>query len=66
MKKEIDFSKAVRGKFYRAGATANLPIYLEKGTQAFVEGIARKKKTDISTIVNRLLKADMEVVRTAD
>lgn len=66
MKARYDFSKAERGKFYRPGVTINLPVYLEKGTQAFVAEIAKKKKTDISTIVNRLLKADMELVRTAD
>ncbi len=65
MKKEVDFSNGVRGKFYRAGTVASTPIYLEKATQAFVAGIAKKKKTDVSTIVNRLLKADMEVIRTA-
>jgi hypothetical protein len=29
MKKEYDFSKGERGKFYRPGAKLNLPVYLE-------------------------------------
>ena len=29
MKKEYDFSKGVRGKFYRRDAQLNLPVYLE-------------------------------------
>ena len=29
MKKEYDFSKGKRGKFYRPGAKLNLPVYLE-------------------------------------
>ena len=29
MKKEYDFSKGERGKFYRSGAKLNLPVYLE-------------------------------------
>jgi len=29
MKKEFDFSKGERGKFYRPGAKLNLPVYLE-------------------------------------
>ena len=29
MKREYDFSKAVRGKFYRKGAELRLPIYLD-------------------------------------
>jgi hypothetical protein len=29
MKKEYDFSKAERGKFYRSDVQINLPVYLE-------------------------------------
>ena len=29
MKKEYDFSKGERGKFFRPGAKLNLPVYLE-------------------------------------
>ncbi len=29
MKKEYDFSKGERGKFYRPAAKLNLPVYLE-------------------------------------
>ena len=29
MKKEYDFSKGERGKFYRPGAKLNVPVYLE-------------------------------------
>ena len=29
MKKEYDFSKGERGKFFRPGARLNLPVYLE-------------------------------------
>ena len=29
MKKEYDFSKEERGKFYRSDAKLNLPVYLE-------------------------------------
>jgi hypothetical protein len=29
MPTEIDFSKGVRGKFYHANATLNLPVYLD-------------------------------------
>ena len=29
MKKEYDFSKGERGKFYRPDARLNLPVYLE-------------------------------------
>jgi hypothetical protein len=29
MKKEYDFSRGERGKFYRPGARLNVPVYLE-------------------------------------
>jgi hypothetical protein len=29
MKKEYDFSKGERGKFFRPGAELNIPVYLE-------------------------------------
>ncbi len=66
MKKEYDFSKAVRGKFYRKGATLKLPIYLDQKVQTFVQTIAESKQSDVSTIVNEILKSDMrlaEVIR---
>lgn len=66
MKKEYDFSKAVRGKFHRQDATLKLPIYLDQEVQTFVQTIAESKRSDISTIVNEILKSDMrlaEVIR---
>jgi hypothetical protein len=42
MRREYDFSKAVRGKFYRKGAELRLPIYLEPKLRSKLERIARK------------------------
>jgi len=39
----------------------NLPIYLDDDVLQFVEGVAKKKKMDIQTVVNRLLKNDIEL-----
>ncbi len=61
MRKEYDFSKGQRGKFYRRGAELNLPVYLDKEVRKFVEGIADKKKRDVSTVVNDLLKSDIRL-----
>lgn len=44
MKKEYDFSKGVRGKFYKPDLDINLPIYLEPETLNFVQNIANKEK----------------------
>ena len=43
MKKEYDFSKGERGKFYRPDAEFNLPIYLEPEIAEFVGKFAFKK-----------------------
>ncbi len=58
MRKEYDFSKGVRGKFYRPGARLNLPVYLDPEALAFVQRIARKKGMDISAVVNQLILTD--------
>jgi Holliday junction resolvasome RuvABC endonuclease subunit len=61
MKEQYDFSKGERGKFYRKNAKLNLPIYLDDDVLQFVEGVAKKKKMNIQTVVNRLLKNDIEI-----
>lgn len=62
MKKEYDFSKGVRGKFYNADGEFNLPIYLEPEIAEFVQKLAVKKNLDRSQIVNLLLKKDKEIL----
>jgi len=62
MKREYDFSKAVRGKFYRRGAELCLPIYLEAKLQSRVEHIAKKKGKDIGAVVNQFVKKEVELM----
>ena len=62
MKKEYDFSKGVRGKFYNADAELNLPIYLEPEIAEFVQKLAVEKNVDMNKIVNLLLKKDKEII----
>lgn len=62
MKKEYDFSKGIRGKFYHADAESNFPIYLEPEIAEFVEKLAVEKKVERSQIVNMLLKKDKEII----
>ena len=62
MKKESDFSKGIRGKFYNADAEFNLPIYLEPEIAEFVQKLAEEKNVDRSQIVNRLLEKDKEII----
>ncbi len=58
MKKEYDFSKAERGKFFRPSVTLNIPIYLEADNMEFVEKLADKKRVDVTIIVNDLINQD--------
>ena len=64
MKKEYDFSKGERGKFYKPKLKLSLPIYLEPEILSFVEKIAKKKKSDLSTVVNELIKTDIQIAET--
>lgn len=64
MKKEYDFSKGERGKFYRPAAQMNLPIYLEPDVAKFVRTYAKKKKVDTQKIVNQWLRNSIETVRS--
>lgn len=63
MKREYDFTGAERGKFYRRDAKFQIPVYLESDSLAFVEEIAQRKGTDISDVVNDLIKANRDLVR---
>ncbi|GAB4456215.1 MAG: hypothetical protein Fur0044_50180 [Anaerolineae bacterium] len=62
MRKEYDFSKGVRGKFYRPDVELNLPIYLEPDVAKFVRELARAKDTAIDTIVNSWLRQDIALI----
>jgi cytidylate kinase len=62
MKREYDFSKGVRGKFYRKGAELRLPIYLDAKLQRKLERLARKKGKDVGEMVNQLLRRDVEFI----
>ena len=62
MRKEYDFSKGVRGKFYRPNIELNLPIYLEPDVAQFVRELAKAKNTAIETIVNHWLRQDIALI----
>jgi cytidylate kinase len=62
MRREYDFSKGVRGKFFRKGAEMRLPIYLDNKLQARVENLAKRKGKDIGEIVNQLLRKELELI----
>ena len=59
MKKEYDFSKGERGKFYRPDIELNVPIYLEPDVAKFMQRVAEQKGSDVDTIVNDWLRRDI-------
>ena len=64
MKREYDFSKGERGKFYRPDAKLNFPVYLEPEIAEFMRNLAGEKDTDVETIVNDWLRKDIGLVQT--
>jgi hypothetical protein len=62
MKRNYDFSKGVRGKFYRKGAELRLPIYLAAKLQRKLESLAQKNGKDITELVNLLLEHEVELI----
>jgi len=61
MKKEYDFSDAVRGKFYRPNEEFEIPVYLDKKLAKFFMKVAEQNKTNVSNIVNSILFKEMEI-----
>lgn len=64
MKKEYDFSKGERGKFYRPDAEAYLPVYLEQDTVEVLKKLSKKRGVEIGVIVNEWIKKDISIVET--
>jgi len=64
MRREYDFSKAIRGKFYRKGAELRLPTYLEPKLQSKLEHIAGKKGKDVGEMVNQWYGKTWSFLRT--
>jgi cytidylate kinase len=62
MRRNYDFSKGVRGKFYREGAQLRLPIYLDAKLQKQLERLAQKNGKDVSELVNQLLQREVELI----
>jgi len=64
MKKEYDFSKGVRGKFYKENTKLNMPVYLEPEQLKFVEQLAKRKNKDLTVIVNELIIKSKRFVKS--
>jgi len=64
MKREYDFSNAVRGKFFRKGAELSFPIYVDGPVHKRLERLAKRKGKPVADLVNQLLKRDLELLES--
>lgn len=64
MKKEYDFSKGVRGKFFKPDAELNLPVYLDSEVQSYLRERAQSKGVELNQLVNELLRKDIDMIES--
>lgn len=64
MKNQYDFSKDVRGKFYRRDIELRMSVYLEPESAAFLRKIADEKGTDVQQVVNDLIRGDIDRIKS--
>jgi len=63
MKREYDFSKGIRGKFYRPDVQLQLPVYLDEDVADLVIQYAEQRQQDIQTVVNEILRRNKEALQ---
>jgi hypothetical protein len=65
MKDEYDFSTAGRGKFFSEGARLVPPVHLEPEVLDYLAERASARGVSLSSLVNTLLKKDIELIDVA-
>jgi hypothetical protein len=65
MKDEYDFSNAERGKFCRGDAQLIPPVHLDPEVLSYLAARAEARGTSLSTLVNDLLRKDIELIEAA-
>jgi len=63
MRKEYDFSKAERGKFYRPLKDLEIPVYLDEKVKEFYIRKAMDNNVDLDKVVNGVLRKEMEIIK---
>jgi len=64
MKKEYDFSKGERGKFYRPDAEFSFPVYLEPDVDDFINQLAEERGLEVQGVVNEWLRANIRLIQS--
>jgi cytidylate kinase len=63
MKREHDFSRGEREKFYHKGAELRVPIYLDAKLQGQLERIAENQGKELSDLVDQLVRKQVELLQ---
>jgi uncharacterized protein (DUF4415 family) len=63
MKDEYDFSDAERGRFYRADAQLNIPVYLDQDVESWFAEKAKIKGVNLQSLINELLRKDISLIQ---
>ena len=61
MKKEYDFSKAEKGRFFRKPDELKIPVYLDKDVVRKLNQRREGKSPGLSAVVNKILRKEIEV-----
>jgi hypothetical protein len=63
MKKEYDFSKGERGRFFHPEATLNIPVYLDQDVESWFAEQAKSQGVELQHLVNTLLRKDISLIQ---
>jgi predicted HicB family RNase H-like nuclease len=66
MRDEYDFAGGQRGKFHRPNVRLVPPIHLEPEILTYLAERAKDKGTSLNTLVNQLLKKDIELIKISE
>ncbi len=66
MKKDYDFSKGERGKFYHRDAELNIPVYLDSAIRTYLAARAKSKHIELDQLVNELLSKDIALIKSVE
>lgn len=61
MKKQYDFSKGEKGKFYVPENEIELPVYLNVNNGKYYSELATEKKIAMSKLINNILSKEKEL-----
>jgi len=63
MKKEYDFSKAERGRFFHSEASLNVPVYLDQDVELWFAEKAKSQGVELQHLINKLLRKDISLIQ---